>query len=130
VTESEGGDVRHADLVSEKSHAGPASNPLAHSANVTIIIPETVEVRLVDASVLSEYEAWSLITSVLGSAVVGFGVAFLQASAADAARYMGNLVVFSVLLVVSGVTLVIKRRKLHSKTKKLSFRIGEPVEPD
>jgi len=37
----------------------PSDNPLARGLNITVSIPETVEIRTVNASVLADYEVWS-----------------------------------------------------------------------
>lgn len=50
----------------------PSDNPFAKGLNVTVSVPQTVEVRMVDAAALSDYEVLFFISSILGSAVVGF----------------------------------------------------------
>ena len=60
---------------------GPAAsgqssdNPFGDALDVTVSIPETLEIKMVDATVLSDYEVWQFISSILGAAVVGFAVA-------------------------------------------------------
>lgn len=118
----------HADLVQQPSSAPPAPNPLAQSANVMVSVPESVEVRLVDAGVLGDYEVWALVSSILSSAVVGFLVAFFQAPSGEGGVYLAITAVFAFLLLVSAATATIKRRRLNSRVKRIRFRLGEQIE--
>jgi predicted membrane protein len=115
------------DLVSHPSDKPATTNPFAHSANITLSVPETVEVRLVDASALGDYEVWVLLTSILSSAVTGFLVALVQATAPDRGRFTSITCVFGALMLVCGVMAMVKRRKLSSKARKVRFKVGEPI---
>jgi hypothetical protein len=117
------------DLVASASPSAPTSpNPFAQAASVYISVPESVEIRLVDATALSEYEVWSLMTSVLWSAVLGFGVAFAQSEPAKAPPFFWITVVLAFLMLITGIRAFIHRRRLWSAQRKVSFRLGEPVE--
>ena len=125
-----GGDeqrVEHADVVEAAPAAASESNPLAGSSELMISVPETVEVRLVDAGVLSDYEVWALVSSILSSTVIAFAVAWLQAPDGEGEVYLANALVFGVLLIVAVSTALAKRRRLNSGVKRLRFRIGEQV---
>ena len=74
-------------------------NPFAHSANITLSVPESVEVRLVDASTLSDYEVWFFFASLLGSAVIGFFVACLQAPPTERSVFIIMIIIFLLLFV-------------------------------
>lgn len=129
MTHSPDEQARQSDLVAEKSTAKPSPNPFAHAASISVSVPETVEIKLVDASVLADYEVWILITSILSSAVVGFGVATIQAQGQP---IQGTLlwvtIVSGALMLVAGVMAFVKRRKLTARTKRLKFRVGDPVD--
>ena len=135
-----GGDeqqVKHADtltvtvgaaMVAEAAPAAASeSNPLAGSSELMISVPETVEVRLVDARVLGDYEVWALVSSIVSSAVIALVVAWLQAPDGEGGAYLANASVFGVLLLVAGSTALAKRRRLNAGVKRLRFRIGEQV---
>ena len=119
--------VKHEDLVSSPSSAPSAPNPFARAANITVSVPESVEIRLVDASALSDYEVWSLTTSILSSAVIGFFVAFCQAATGTGQSLLWTALVFLLLTVISGLMALSKKRRLTKNTRKMSFRIGEPI---
>lgn len=116
-----------ADLVEHPSRAAPSPNPFAQSANVMISVPETVEVRLVDASVLGDYEIWFFVASLLASAVVGFLVAFLQAEPAAANQLLATSLMFGALFLIAGGMTLYKRGKLHTRVKRLRFKVGEQL---
>jgi hypothetical protein len=117
------------DLVAHPSHVPPGANPFAHSANITVSVPETVEVKLVDASALADYEVWIFLTSILASTVTGFLTALVQAPATERSRYGMITIVFAVMMLICGITGILKRRKLSSKTRRIRFRVGEQL-PD
>lgn len=128
IGENNAKSARHEDLVERPSSAPSTPNPFAQAANITVSVPESVEIRLVDASVLSDYEVWSLATSILSSAVIGFFVAFCQAATGTGQSLLWTALVFLVLALVTGLTAVNKRRRLSKNTRKMSFHVGEPVQ--
>lgn len=115
------------DLVAHPSTKLSTGNPFAHTATITLSVPESVEVKLVDASALADYEVWVVLTSILSSAVTGFLVAIVQAAALDQARYVSITVVFGILMLVCAIMAVVKRRKLSNKARKVRFRVGEQI---
>jgi len=92
----------------------PSENPVAGALNVTVSVPETIEIRMVNATVLTDYEVWFFISSVLSSAVVGFLIAFLQQHQGS---WLAMTIVLFVLLIVSCAMTFVKRHKLRQKSK-------------
>ena len=118
------------DLVEHPSIKAPSANPFAQSANITLSIPESVEVKLVDASALADYEVWALLTSILSSAVTGFLVALVQAAGEERGRYVATTAVFIFMMLVCIWMAHYKRKKLSSKARKVRFRVGEQLVDD
>jgi hypothetical protein len=118
------------DLVEHPSIKAPSTNPFAQSANITLSIPESVDVKLVDASALADYEVWVLLTSILSSAVTGFLVALIQASGEERGRYIATTAIFVIMMLVSIWMAHYKRKKLSSKARKIRFRVGEQLVDD
>jgi len=124
----------------------PRPNPIASGASISVSLPETVAVRLVDASALGDYELWSLMASIVGSAATGFLVAFVQACAATKreselsstgapasngeAALLADTVLFTVLFLVCLVAALGKRKQLFAKSKKLKFALGSQILED
>jgi hypothetical protein len=119
----------HADLVSDSSGEAPTPNPFAGAANISVSVPETVEIKLVDATALADYEIWFLLTSISASAFVGFLVATLQATGESEKRaFIAFTIILGIFLFIFAVMAFCKRRKMSSKTKELKFKVGEQVE--
>lgn len=113
------------DEVERFDNAPPSENPAGDAFNVTVSIPESIKIKMVDASALYDYEVWVLIASILSSALVGFLVAYLQAvdSNSPSQTYAGWVtVVFGLLFFVSLSTGFVKRRTLNKKGKDIQLR--------
>lgn len=129
VEQSGNDNVSHEDLIESRIREKSSTNPFAHSSNIIVSVPETVDIKLVDASVLSDYEVWSLSTSILSSFVVGFFVAYLQEDKEEVKSIFGIVaLLFLLLLAISGIMAFSKRSSLSKKTKKVRFAVGEQVE--
>ena len=106
--------------------SGPsAPNPLGGSLNIVVSVPHTIEIRMVDASTLSDYEMWFFISSILSGAVVGFTVASIQAldaKATNGTQLIWTTIVFAVLFVVTTVTTFVKRYLLKKKGRTIELR--------
>ncbi len=100
--------------------AKASDNPLSDFFDVTVSTPETLEIKMVDATVLSDYEVWSFIASFLGAVVVGFGVAYLQAT--KNVTLLATTVVFLVLFGVAVRMAYAKRKRLAAKSKTIRLR--------
>src|SRR5688572_25219691 len=61
----------------------PIPNPVHDTFNISVLVPEQITIRMVDASALSDYEVWVFLASVMASASTGFLVPYLQAEAAN-----------------------------------------------
>ncbi|MDE1211741.1 hypothetical protein [Vibrio aestuarianus] len=128
MVDSNSGRNQHDDLTVSNSDEPRSSNPLASASNITVTVPESVAVKLVDASALGDYEIWSLLTSILSSAVVGFVVAFLQADSSQKSLYGSVTGVFALLMIICGIMVVVKRKRLSNNTKTLKFSVGQQVQ--
>lgn len=120
----------HAEVQSEQQRPATA-NPLGSSLNIVVSVPDSIEIRMVDASTLSDYEVWFFMSSVLASAVVGFIVAFIQAcdSTAPNMTSLGyTAVMFLVLFLVALITTFVKRNSLRKKAKTVRLRATDQGE--
>jgi hypothetical protein len=105
--------------------AEPSDNPVARGLNVTVSIPETVEIRMVDASVLSEYELWFFLASLLSNAAIGFLVAYLQTQTDKS--LLANTLIFGLLFLITLITALLRRKKLRQKAKTIQLKATEAV---
>ena len=97
---------------------------LARALTVNVSVPETLEVPLIEASVLADYEAWFFIASVLVNAVVGFLVAGLEGKSIS---LLTTALVFSILFAVALIMAMVKRHKLRGRRKTVTLGLDERV---
>ncbi len=105
-------------------------NPVSRSLNVVVSVPESIEVRMVDASALSDYEVWFFISSILASAVIGFLVAFIQAlnvNATNSVQLGYTTLVFFIIFVVALVTTLCKRHVLRRKGRSIRLKATDDI---
>lgn len=103
----------------------PAPNPLGGSLNIVVSVPHSIEIRMVDASTLADYEVWFFLSSILSGAVIGFWVAACQAldaKAANSSQLVWTAIVFGILFVATTITTFAKRHELKKKGKNIQLR--------
>lgn len=111
--------------VDDYRESPPSENPLVNALRVTLYIPETLEVRMVDASVLGDYEVWFLISSILAGGVIAFFVAYLQGDGSPV--FLGNTLFFVALLIISTKMAFAKRYELRRKSRDIELRVTGAV---
>ncbi|WP_144401578.1 hypothetical protein [Isoalcanivorax pacificus] len=109
----------------EFSNAPASENPLGGSFNITVSVPDKIKIKMVDASILEDYEIWLFIASLFSSAVVGFLVAYFQAidSKSASITYIGwTTTVFGVLFALSVIVAIRKRSALRKKGRDIELK--------
>jgi hypothetical protein len=113
----------------EDYSAESSENPSAGDFNISLSIPKQIEIRMVDASTLSDYEIWFFASSSLLSFVVGFTVAFSQEADAKAKGiYLVVTLIFVALLVGCLIMTFVKRYCLRKKGKTVLLKTSRVVE--
>lgn len=104
----------------------PSQNPNTSDAfNVIVSIPDNIEIRMVDASALGDYEVWVFIASLISNFVIGFFVAYLQEAktASPTASYIGwTTLAFLMLFLISTIMAISKRMAMRKKGRKISLK--------
>ncbi len=129
----------------ETEDRGPKAprNPGAAAPNVKMIVPMSVEVRLVDANSLVEYEIWTWLGTACLAGAVGFATVALTvpSSTAEGAtnatndgrdELMAGAVALAIVLAVAIAMVVRHKGKMKKRTTK-TLVFGEEVvgvEPD
>jgi len=99
----------------QTQEAGP--NPLA-GIDITVSVPETVDIKLVDARTLTDYEIWITIFTILASITTGFWVSFSGNTIPEKESLLIVIsFVFTGLTIISFIIACIKRRTLRKKSK-------------
>lgn len=117
----------------EKAKGPPVANNGADAFNVIVSVPESIQIRMVDASALGDYEVWVFIASLLSNALVGFLVAYFQAVDAHSVTvpYIGwTTAMFGALFLVSIAVAISKRMSLRKKSKKIRLTTAGASEVD
>lgn len=100
-------------------------NPAASPFNITVSVPDCIEIKMVDASTLGDYEIWVFIASIISNAVIGFLVAYFQAIDAKSSNavYIGwTWIVFFILFVIALANAIMMRRRLKKKGRNIQLK--------
>lgn len=102
---------------------GEQTNPLGNELNILVSLPESLEIKMVNASILSDYEVWIFISSVLSSVMAGFWVAFSQTTDASIKNILlCNSLIFTLLFIVAVIVAFSRRKKLNEKSKSVKMK--------
>jgi nitric oxide reductase large subunit len=103
--------------------AQQSSNPLSDGLNITVSVPESVDIKLVNASALTDFEIWIYISSILSNAVVGFWISDAQNTVTTSEKILWWIsLVFSLLFGISLLVAFLKRLQLSRKSKKYTIK--------
>ena len=106
--------------------SAPTQNPNTSDAfNVVVSIPDNIQIRMVDASALGDYEIWVFIASIISNFVIGFFISYVQEAKAESASatYVGwTTVAFSALLLISLIMAICKRIALRKKGRQIALK--------
>ncbi|HWY13131.1 MAG TPA: hypothetical protein VN026_17475 [Bacteroidia bacterium] len=106
-----------------KQKAGVESNPLGDAFGISVSIPEKVEIKMVNASILSDYEIWIFISSILSNAVIGFWVAYSTNTNINTDKILFcNSCIFTGLFIITLIVAISKRYKLSKKSRTINLR--------
>lgn len=106
-----------------------SEEPTGNDFDITLSIPGNIEIRMVDASSLSDYEIWFSGASAILSILTGFVVAFIQETEPEIARvFLIVAVIFAVIFVACLVMTLLKRHDLRRKGKHIRLRTSRAVE--
>ena len=115
----------------DDSSSKAVSNPLASAFDFRLSMPE-IEVKMINAATLGDFEVWLYSASLAFSAIVGFLVAYLQSFRTDSKGahsdgvYLVVAIMFILLFIGFGLRALMLRRQLRSATKTYKMRaIGE-----
>ncbi len=94
------------------------SNPIGNELQFELSIPEKIEIKMVDASSLNDYELWVFIASLLCNFLVGFIVACISNTIPEREfLYITISVIFGSLFAFSIFEVYQKRKKMSIEKK-------------
>lgn len=101
----------------------PGGNPISSPFNITVSIPESIDIKMVDASALTDFEIWIYISSLLSNLAIGFWISFslnIEPKLDRVLTWVSGS--FTILFVVAILVAKYKRRLLSKKTRKFSVQ--------
>ncbi|MFY0483471.1 hypothetical protein ACI6PS_12780 [Flavobacterium sp. PLA-1-15] len=105
-------------------------NPLGNNLNVVVTVPHTVKVKLVDASLLNEFEVWMYFSGILLNAVTGFWVSYVQNTVRETDKVLWwiSLILTILFAFTSGVA-INRRIKMNKNSKdiELNTSVNNPL---
>jgi len=113
-------------ITGEQASGKPAQNPFG-PASITVLVPKTIKIKMVNASVLQDYEIWVFMTSILSSAFVGCGVAWQQAVDAkipSAPAWGTAFIVFLLLFLITGGRALYRRSELSQESQEVVLNVS------
>ncbi|MCB0539549.1 MAG: hypothetical protein H6576_05920 [Lewinellaceae bacterium] len=113
-----------------KPKPGTESNPIGDAFDIMVSIPDRLEIKMVNASILSDYEVWIFISSLISNAVIGFWVAYATNTNVNASSILfWNSIVFTILFMITLIVALSKRYTLSKKSKSIKLKTSK-VESD
>ena len=100
-------------------------NPIVRNLDISISLPKNIEIKMVNASTLNDYEMFMIATTILISSFVGFFVAFIQNTAQMQLLYFS--LVLLVLSFISTTIMLKKRKQMTEKTRVIKLKIDEEI---
>jgi hypothetical protein len=111
-----------------KANSELADNPVRGSLDIVVSVPDSIKIRMVDASTLADYETWIFLASVLSNAVVGFLVATVQAydtKTANAGQLKWTTIVCLILFLSTLGKALLMRHALTKQGKNIKLKATE-----
>lgn len=113
-----------------KPKPGTEANPLGDAFDIMVSIPDKLEIKMVNASILSDYEVWVFISSILSNAAIGFWVAYATSLSDAKIMLFWNAIVFTVLFLVTLFVALSKRFTLSKKSKSIKLKTSKVESSD
>jgi hypothetical protein len=111
--------------------AGEQENPFGDGFNVLVSVPETLQIKMVNASSLEAYEHWLFISSLLGSGAIAFWEAVIQNTTAGINGILwGISLLITALFLLCGYRAFKLRKQLTDKSKNLTYKMQRKVAED
>jgi hypothetical protein len=116
---------RH-DEVEQFAQSEATQEPESGEFNILVSIPESIEIKMVDATVLSDYEIWFFSAGAVLSFVTGFLVAYIQEPDLKVAKALSVAgIIFGVMFIGCLIMALTKRHTLRKKGKVVRLKTSK-----
>lgn len=117
------------DEFEQYSTSEASQEPSTGDFNISLSIPESIEIKMVDASSLADYEIWFFCSSIGFSIFVGFLVAYIQETSKEKEKLLlVSTFLFLAAFLFSFIMSLVKRHNLKKKGKTIKLKTSKVVE--
>ena len=114
------------DEIEQYAQSESGQEPPSGDFNILVSIPESIEVRMVDATTLSDYEIWFFGAGAVLSLFTGFLVAYIQEADAKTGKALGvAAIVLAAIFVGCLAMTLVKRHSLRKKGRVVRLRTSK-----
>ena len=115
--------------VDEISHSEDSQDNTSGDFNISLFVPENIEIRMVDATQLGQYEIWFSGTAVILSVAVSFIMAWILDANPDTKPILGGVsLIFLALFGFFRIMTLVTRHALKKKGKVVKLYTSRVVE--
>ena len=115
---------------SENNPQTGSQNPMYQGMNINLNLPEKIDITMVEAKSLGDFELWTFLVSLMSNFLVGFSVAW--ASTPEATKEMQSnksvygcvSLCFLILLILFGCILIYKIYQLHKSKNVVKAKLS------
>jgi len=117
------------DEVEQFKNSESSAEPRDSGLNVLVSIPRSIEVKMVDATNLADYEIWFFGSGALLSVLTGFLVAYIQEDTPAVAKVLGiATLVFLGMFVLCLIMTFVKRYAVRKKGRTFRVKTSNIIE--
>jgi hypothetical protein len=100
------------------------ANPVGDGLEIEVSIPKKIEIKMVNASNLNDYELWGVITSVFCNFLVGFLIATISNTVEERHTLLWSITaIFTSFVLFSGYMTYKKRKQMTIKEKMIKMNM-------
>lgn len=116
--------------VDEISHSEDSQDNTSNDFNISLLVPENIEIRMVDANQLGQYEIWFSGATVILSVAVSFITAWFLDTNLDTKPILGGVsLIFLAIFIFFLVMMLVTRHALKKKERSSSYTHPELWNP-
>lgn len=107
----------------ENEKALNTSNPIGEEVLVEVAMPKSFKIKMVEASKLTEFKVWGIISTLLSNVFVGFLVAAITNTIQEKQSLLGWITVVFAIMTLGSIGMTIwANSKMESQETKINLK--------